>query len=95
MALALVFNPFTGRLDYVSTSGGGSSWVMDYEPTGTVDGVNTEFDIPAASEVVVYADGLRIISSDYSLGTVDSTTTITFDSGKQPYSSISVDYVAA
>lgn len=94
MALTTVINPFTGRLDRVGdvTS---NTLVIGVTPTGTVDGVNTEFDIPAASSVVVYADGLRIISSDYSLSTVGSTTTITFDAGRQPYSTISADYFPA
>lgn len=70
-------------------------WVYDVTPTGTVDGSNTVFTLPAnASQVVVVADGLRVKGSgaDY---TFNGTDTITFASGRQPYSSISVDYKPA
>jgi hypothetical protein len=70
---------------------GGSSWIYDFTPTGTVDGSNLIFTIPDASQVVVYADGVRV------KGAGDTYTflldTITFEAGKQPFSSISVDYL--
>lgn len=67
-------------------------WVMNATPTGTVDGSNRVFTLPVnASEVVVYADGLRIASANYSF--VAGSNTITFNAGQQPYSTISVDYL--
>lgn len=67
-------------------------WVMNATPTGAVDGSNGVFTLPVnASQVVVYADGMRIASSNYAF-TAD-TNTITFNAGQQPYSTISVDYL--
>ena len=67
------------------------SWVFDYVPTGTVNGVNTSFITPAASQVVVWADGELVKGSgvDYSF----SSPNISFTAGRQPYSSISVSYL--
>lgn len=70
----------------------GSSWVYDATPTGTVNGVTTVFTLPvSASQVVVYADGIRVKGAGDTY--THSGDTITFTAGKQPYSSISVDYL--
>jgi len=68
------------------------SWVFDYTPTGTVDGINTSFTIPAASQVLVFADGSLVKGSgiDYSFS---GDTSIVFTSGRQPYSTLSVSYL--
>lgn len=67
-------------------------WEFDVVPTGTVNGVNLTFTLPeAADEVVVYADGLRVSSGEYSF--TAGGTSIVFESGAQPNSSISVDYL--
>jgi hypothetical protein len=66
-------------------------WVFNETPTGTVDSSNLTFTLPEdAEELVVYADGLRISSSNYSF-TAD-TDSFTFNVGQQPYSTVSVDY---
>lgn len=71
---------------------GGGNWVMDYAPTEAVNGANTVFTVPNASQVVVHSDGLRVKGGgiDY---TFSSNDTITFVSGGQPYASLSVDYL--
>lgn len=67
-------------------------WVFNATPSGTVDGTNRTFTLPVnASQVVVYADGVRISSSNYAF-TAD-TDTITFNAGYQPVTTISVDYL--
>lgn len=92
MVLVLKINPITSKLDLVNEDSGGDVWEMNITPTGTVDGSNATFVLPEyASDVIVYADGMRAVASDYSL--VDDT--ITFTTGRQPYSSISVDYLPA
>lgn len=67
-------------------------FIYDYVPAEAVNGSNTVFTIPAASQVIVYADGLRVKGAgiDY---TFSATTTITFISGRQPFSAISIDYL--
>lgn len=72
----------------------GEMWQMDITPTGTIDGSNLVFTLPAnAAQVVVYADGLRVKGGgiDYT-HTVD-TATITFIGGRQPFGALSVDYL--
>jgi hypothetical protein len=67
-------------------------WVFNATPTGAVDGSNRVFTLPVnASQVVVYADGVRISSANYAF-TAD-TDEITFNAGQQPTSTISVDYL--
>lgn len=67
-------------------------WVFNSTPTGTVNGTNRVFTLPeAASQVVVYADGIRIKPVNYAF-TAD-TDEITFAEGYQPFSAISVDYL--
>lgn len=66
-------------------------WVFNSTPTGVVNGVNTVFTLAEeADEVVVYADGLRIAAENYTFTEGDDT--IIFDSGSQPFATISVDY---
>lgn len=67
-------------------------WVFNATPTGTVDRTNRVFTLPvSASQVVVYADGVRVAPENYT----HAADTITFDEGAQPYSTISVDYLPA
>lgn len=69
-------------------------WTFNVIPTGVVDGVNTVFTLPAtASQVVVYADGMRILPSNYTF--IPGGNTVTFLNGMQPYSAVSVDYLAS
>ena len=68
--------------------------VLDYAPEEAVNGVNLVFTLPvSASQVVVYADGSRVKGggADYT----HSGDTITFASGRQPYSALSIDYLPA
>ena len=68
-----------------------TGWVYNATPTGTVNGVNTTFTIPvSASQIIVYADGIRIATANISF-TAD-TSTFTFLNGTQPFSTIAVDY---
>lgn len=70
------------------------NWQMDVTPTGTVNGSNTTFTIPAnASQLVVYADGLRVKGGGEDYDHTADTDTIEFVSGRQPYGSISIDYL--
>lgn len=72
----------------------GSSWFYDQTPTGTVNGVNLSFTLPvSATQVVVYADGVRVKGGGDTY--THSGSSINFVSGKQPYSSISVDYTTS
>lgn len=90
MVNILKLNPITGKLDLVLDPN--SLWVFNITPTGTVNGTNTTFVLPAdASDVIVYADGMRASEDDYTL----TDDTIEFVSGRQPYSSISADYLPA
>lgn len=70
------------------------NWQMDITPTGVVNGTNLVFTLPAdASQVVVYADGMRVKGGGVSYSHTADTDTITFVSGLQPFSTISVDYL--
>ena len=67
-------------------------WVFNYEPGGTVNGVNLTFTLPAdADQVVVYADGIRVKASNVTH--TEGSDEFTLASGQAPYSSISVDYL--
>lgn len=67
-------------------------WVFNSTPSGSANGVNLEFTLSEdADEVIVYADGIRIAAANYTF--TAGTDTITFDSGSQPFSTISVDYL--
>lgn len=69
-----------------------SGWVFNVTPSGTANGVNLVFTLPAdADEVVVYADGLRISPDNYTF--TAGADTLTFDAGQAPFSTISVDYL--
>lgn len=69
------------------------SWVIDYTPAQTVNGSNTVFTLPEdASRVVVYADGIRVKGGGFDY-TFSSNDTITFVSGRQPYATLSIDYL--
>jgi hypothetical protein len=68
-----------------------TTWVFNETPTGTVDGSNRTFTLSEdAEELVVYADGLRISSSNYSF--TEDTDSFTLNVGQAPYSTISIDY---
>lgn len=70
------------------------NWQMDTTPTGTVNGSNLVFTIAAdASQVVVYADGMRVKGGGIDYSHTTDSDTITFVSGRQPFSTISVDYL--
>lgn len=71
-----------------------TNWQMDVTPSGTVDGSNTSFTLPAnADDVVVYADGMRVKGGGVDYSHTGGNDTITFTSGRQPYSTISADYL--
>lgn len=69
-----------------------AAWAFDQTPTGTVNGSNTVFTLPASPlQVVVYSDGVRAIpGTDYNI----SGATIIFVSLHQPFNSLSVDYLS-
>jgi len=70
------------------------NWQMDVTPTGTVNGSNLVFTLPAdAEQVVVYADGMRVKGAGASYSHTADSDTITFESGLQPFSTLSVDYL--
>lgn len=76
----------------VYAGGTASEWVFDATPTGTVNGVNTVFTLPVTvTQVMVFADGALVkgAGTDYTL----SGATITFTAGRQPFSSIAVNYL--
>jgi hypothetical protein len=67
-------------------------WVYNSVPTGAVNGVNLTYTIGAdASEIIVYADGLRISADNYTF--VAGTDDLVFDAGQAPFSTLVVDYL--
>ena len=69
-------------------------WIVETTVTGAVNGSNTVYTIPAnASRVIVYADGLRVKGGAIDYSFTPGSSTITFASGRQPFSQISVDYL--
>lgn len=67
-------------------------WVFNTTPAGTINGVNATFTLPAeASQVIVYADGVRIASANVSF--TEDNDEFTLLNGTQPYSTIAVDYL--
>lgn len=67
-------------------------WIFDVAPTGTVDGSNRTFTLPeAASQVIVYADGLREASSNVTFTAGGDEFTLA--AGRAPASTIAADYV--
>lgn len=85
------------RITYAGGFSGYSIGVMNYwtfniVPTGTVDGSNLTFTLPEdATELIVYADGVRVLATNYTF--TAGANTFTFDAGQAPYSSIAVDYL--
>jgi len=78
-----------GSIFGIGNTATAGEWIFNETPVGTINGVNTVFTIPSATQVVVYTDGLRTVQSDYTI----VGTTLTFNSGRQPFSSLSIDYV--
>lgn len=69
-------------------------WVFNVVPTGTVNGSNRTFTLPeTASQVIVYADGVREASSNVTF--TEGTNTFTLAVGRAPTSTIAVDYLKA
>lgn len=67
-------------------------WVFNITPTGVVNGVNLTFTLPeAASQVIVYADGLREAASNVTF--VAGSDSFTLAAGRAPSSTIAVDYL--
>ncbi len=77
---------------YGASSTNATTWVFDSTPSGTVNGVNTVFTLGISSvQAIVYADGLRV--KGFGVDYTHSGATITFTAGRQPFSSISADYL--
>lgn len=69
-----------------------SSWVFNALPTGAVNGVNLTFTLPTdCEEIIVYADGMRELASNYTF--TAGTDTFTFAAGRAPVSALTVDYL--
>jgi hypothetical protein len=67
-------------------------WFFNITPTGAVNGSNRVFTIPEdASQIIVYVDGMREASANitFTVGTA----TFTLAVGREPYSTIAVDYL--
>lgn len=85
------------RITYTGGYSGYSIGVMNYwqfnvVPTGTVDGSNLTFTLPEdATELIVYADGIRLLATSYTF--TAGSATFTLDAGQAPFSSIAVDYL--
>lgn len=63
MALKVVFNPFTGELQYVNTGGSGTGATLTEEtPTGDVDGSNTTFSVDH-TPVFIVVDTRHLVES--------------------------------
>lgn len=84
------------RVTYVGGFSGYSvgienSWVFNSVPTGTVNGSNRTFTLAgAADQVIVYVDGARELDANVTHSAGD--TSFTLAVGREPYSSIVVDY---
>jgi len=67
-------------------------WVYGSIPTGSINGVNLSFMLAEdASQIIVYADGLRISAENYTF--TAGTDSFTFDAGQAPFSTLVVDYL--
>lgn len=67
-------------------------WFFNVTPTGTVNGSNLTFTLPEdATQVIVYADGLREAAANVIF--VAGTATFTLAAGRAPSSTIAVDYL--
>lgn len=85
------------RVTYTAGFSGFSIGVMTYwnfnvVPSGAVNGSNLTFTLPEdATELIVYADGIRLLSSNVTF--VSGSDSFTLAAGQAPYSSIAVDYL--
>lgn len=67
-------------------------WFFNVTPTGTVNGTNDTFTLSeTATQVIVYADGIRLASANVSFTAGESEFQIL--NNFQPFSTISVDYL--
>jgi hypothetical protein len=67
-------------------------WFFNVTPTGTVDGSNRTFTLPEdATQVIVYADGLREAASNVTF--TAGSASFTLAAGRAPTSTIAVDYL--
>jgi len=84
---------YTAGWDSYSLAEVSSLWNFNVVPTGTVDGSNGTFTLPEnATEVIVYADGVRILDS--AVTHTSGSDSIVIASASVPYSTIAVDYKA-
>lgn len=68
-----------------------SLWTFDATPTGTVNGSNGTFTLPTdATEIIVYADGVRVVDDHITF--TSGSDTFTLAAAAVPYSTIRVDY---
>lgn len=69
-------------------------WFFNVVPTGAVNGSNRTFTLPeTASQIIVYVDGMREASANVTF--TAGTDTFTLAVGREPYTSIAVDYTRA
>lgn len=67
-------------------------WIFNATPTGAVDGSNLTFTLPEdATQVIVYADGMREAASNVTF--VQGSASFTLAAGRAPTSTIAVDYL--
>ncbi|MCR2833481.1 hypothetical protein [Parerythrobacter lacustris] len=67
-------------------------WFFNITPTGTVDGSNLTFTLPEdATQVIVYADGMREAASNVTF--VPGSASFTLAAGRAPTSTIAADYL--
>lgn len=67
-------------------------WLFNVVPTGNVNGTNRTFTLPEdATQVIVYADGLREAASNVTF--TEGTDSFTLAVGRAPSSTIAVDYL--
>lgn len=82
---------YTAGWDTYTIAGVSSLWNFNVVPTGTVNGSNGTFTLPAnADELIVYADGVRVLDS--SVTHTAGSNSFTLAAAAVPYSSIAVDY---
>lgn len=66
-------------------------WIFNITPSGTVNGTNRTFTLPeTASQVIVYADGLREAAANVTF--VDGDDEFALAAGRAPSSTIAADY---
>lgn len=67
-------------------------WIFNEVPLGTVNGSNRTFTLlEDATQLVVYADGVRVLSSNYSF--TPGSDSFILAEGQAPFTSIAVDYL--